>query len=72
MVLPCGMRSRTPTAGLPRRVLTLPAELLRQEIPLSRAPVTDEAPAEIVDDVLLPLVHGTPKARTFGGDGTGP
>jgi hypothetical protein len=69
-------------------VLTLPADLLRHEILLSREPgagsrepgagsrepVRDGTLAEIVDDVFLPLVGtaGTPKARTFGGDGTGP
>lgn len=63
-------RGEIPTAELPRRVLTLPADLLRHEILLSREQVTDETLTEIVDDVFLPLA-GTPKARTFGGDGTG-
>ncbi|MCX5331307.1 TetR/AcrR family transcriptional regulator [Streptomyces sp. NBC_00140] len=63
-------RGEIPTAELPRRVLTLPADLLRHEILLSREQVTDETLTEIVDDVFLPLV-GTPEARTSGGDGAG-
>ncbi|WP_210593821.1 TetR/AcrR family transcriptional regulator [Streptomyces sp. GESEQ-35] len=49
-------RGEIPTADLPRRVLTLPADLLRHEILLSRQPLTDQTLAEIVDDVFLPLV----------------
>jgi hypothetical protein len=49
---------------------TLPADLLRHEVLLSREQVTDQTLTEIVDDVFLPLV-GTPEARTFGGDGAG-
>ncbi|MCX5360701.1 TetR/AcrR family transcriptional regulator [Streptomyces sp. NBC_00124] len=49
-------RGEIPTAELPRRVLTLPADLLRHEILLSREQVTDETLTEIVDDVFLPLV----------------
>ncbi|AZP20469.1 hypothetical protein ACIGMX_07365 [Streptomyces aquilus] len=34
---------------------------------------TEATLTEIVDEIFLPLVRpaGTPKARTFGGDGTG-
>lgn len=66
-------RGEIPTADLPPRVLTLPADLLRHEILLSREPVARATLEEIVDEVFLPLVThaGTPEARTFGGDGTG-
>lgn len=49
-------RGEIPTADLPRRVLTLPVDLLRHEVLLSREPITEVALEEIVDDVFLPLV----------------
>ncbi|XUL91145.1 TetR/AcrR family transcriptional regulator [Streptomyces galilaeus] len=51
-------RGEIPTADLPRRVVTLPAQLLRYEMVLSRDPVEDRALVEIVDEVFLPLVTG--------------
>ena len=39
------------------RVVTLPADLLRHEILLSREAVSDSGLEEIVDDVFLPLVR---------------
>ncbi|MEV0641931.1 TetR/AcrR family transcriptional regulator [Streptomyces sp. NPDC050619] len=49
-------RGEIPTADLPRRVVTLPADLLRHEILLSREPVAEATLEEIVDQVFLPLV----------------
>ncbi|WP_043683048.1 TetR/AcrR family transcriptional regulator [Streptomyces xylophagus] len=49
-------RGEIPTADLPRRVVTVPAQLLRYEMVISRDPVADALLVEIVDDVFLPLV----------------
>ncbi len=51
-------RGEIPTADLPRRVVTVPAQLLRYEMILSREPVADSALVGIVDDVYLPLLAG--------------
>nr|WSY51723.1 TetR/AcrR family transcriptional regulator C-terminal ligand-binding domain-containing protein [Streptomyces sp. NBC_00886] len=51
-------RGEIPTADVPRRVVTVPAQLLRYEMVLSRDPVADSALVEIVDDVYLPLLAG--------------
>ncbi|MFJ9375688.1 TetR/AcrR family transcriptional regulator [Streptomyces sp. NPDC101455] len=53
-------RGEIPTADLPRRAVTVPVELLRYEMVLSRGPVADSALVGIVDDVYLPLLaaHG--------------
>ncbi|MGW3105875.1 TetR/AcrR family transcriptional regulator [Streptomyces sp. NPDC001100] len=51
-------RGEIPTADLPRRVVTVPAQLLRYEMVISREPVADATLVEIVDDVYLPLVTG--------------
>ncbi|MFI6459640.1 TetR/AcrR family transcriptional regulator [Streptomyces sp. NPDC050528] len=51
-------RGEIPTADLSRRVVTLPAQLLRYEMILSREPVAESALVEIVDDVYLPLLAG--------------
>lgn len=51
-------RGEIPTADLPRRVVTVPAELLRYEMFLSRDPVADATLVGIVDDVYLPLLAG--------------
>ena len=51
-------RGEIPTADLPRRVVTVPAQLLRYEMILSRDPVADSALVGIVDDVYLPLLAG--------------
>ncbi|MHC3472449.1 TetR/AcrR family transcriptional regulator C-terminal ligand-binding domain-containing protein [Streptomyces sp. 7R007] len=58
-----------PTPDLPARVVAVPADLLRYEMPLSTEPVTGQALTAIVDDVFLPRVRQ--EARTFGGDGAG-
>ncbi|NEB06032.1 TetR/AcrR family transcriptional regulator [Streptomyces sp. SID13726] len=49
-------RGEIPTADLPRRVLTVPTDLLRQEVLLSREPLSEGVLEEIVDEVFLPLV----------------
>ncbi|MFJ5302026.1 TetR/AcrR family transcriptional regulator [Streptomyces sp. NPDC088350] len=51
-------RGEIPTADLPRRVVTVPAELLRYEMFLSRDLVADATLVGIVDDVYLPLLAG--------------
>lgn len=44
--------------GLPRpRVLSVPVTLLRNELLLTREPITEATLTEIVDDVFLPLLH---------------
>jgi AcrR family transcriptional regulator len=42
---------------LPRRVVTMPSDLLRYELLLARDPVPDRTLVEIVDQVFLPLVR---------------
>ncbi|WP_188194921.1 hypothetical protein [Nonomuraea sp. SYSU D8015] len=39
------------------RVVSLPVDLLRHELLLTRQPVSDETISEIVDEVFLPLVR---------------
>lgn len=51
-------RGEIPTADLPRRVVTVPAQLLRYEMVISRDLVADATLVEIVDDVYLPLLAG--------------
>ncbi|MFJ2887789.1 TetR/AcrR family transcriptional regulator [Streptomyces sp. NPDC087305] len=51
-------RGEIPTADLPRRVVTVPAQLLRYEMVVSRDPIEDSAIVEIVDEVYLPLLAG--------------
>jgi hypothetical protein len=50
-------RGEIPRVELPSRVVTLPADLLRYEMLLSREPVPEGSLVEIVDDVFLPLVR---------------
>ncbi len=53
-------RGEIPTAALPPRVVTLPPNLVRHEMLLTRRrPIEDEALVEIVDEVFLPLVHAS-------------
>ncbi|MFC4504140.1 MULTISPECIES: TetR/AcrR family transcriptional regulator [Streptomyces] len=61
-------RGEIPTADLPARVVTLPADLLRYEMLLSHEPVEDRTLTAIVDDVFLPLVRHRP-APPAGGAG---
>ncbi|TCO51156.1 TetR family transcriptional regulator [Kribbella antiqua] len=49
-------RGEIPTADLPARVLTAPANLLRHEMLLTRGPLSEETLTSLVDDVFLPLV----------------
>jgi AcrR family transcriptional regulator len=46
---------------IPERIATLPVDLARNEMLVTRTAVSEKALAEIVDEVFLPLVHG---ART--------
>jgi AcrR family transcriptional regulator len=50
-------RGELTLAALPARVVTLPADLLRNEIFFARAPIGEDTLLEIVDDVFLPLVR---------------
>jgi AcrR family transcriptional regulator len=51
--------------ALPARVVTLPADLLRNEIFFAREPIGEDTLLEILDDVFLPLV------RAAGGTSVG-
>jgi AcrR family transcriptional regulator len=51
-------RGEIPTADLPARVLTVPTNLLRHEMLLTRDPVAPSTLTSLVDDVFLPLVSG--------------
>lgn len=51
-------RGEITSAELPPRVVTLPADLLRHVILLTREPISDGVITEIVDDVFLPLLRG--------------
>jgi AcrR family transcriptional regulator len=50
-------RGEIATADLPARVVTLPVDLLRHQLLLTREPIEDTTLTEITDDVFLPLVH---------------
>jgi AcrR family transcriptional regulator len=52
-------RGEIPSADLNSRVVTLPADLLRHEILLTRAAIPDSTLTEILDEVFLPLLHAT-------------
>ncbi|MDT7801083.1 MAG: hypothetical protein QOI78_4516 [Actinomycetota bacterium] len=52
-------RGELTLAALPARVVTLPADLLRNEIFFAREPIGEDTLLEIVDDVFLPLVRAT-------------
>ncbi|MET8974271.1 TetR/AcrR family transcriptional regulator [Streptomyces sp. NPDC004539] len=49
-------RGEIPTADLPRRVISLPVDLLRYDMLVSLEGVTEPDLTAIVDDVFLPLV----------------
>ena len=55
-------RGEIATAEINQRVATLPSTLIRHEMLLTTEPVTDQACAEIVDEVFLPLVHAVASA----------
>lgn len=50
-------RGEITTSDLPAMVVTLPIDLLRYQLLLSRDPVKESTLTEITDDVFLPLVH---------------
>lgn len=49
-------RGEITTSDLPARVVTLPIDLLRYQLLLSRDPIEESTLTEITDDVFLPLV----------------
>ena len=54
-------------ADLPDRVVTLPADLLRHEMLLTRRPIADSTAIEIVDGIYLPLLRAlTATSRSSG------
>ena len=55
-------RGEIKSAALSPRVITLPTNLLRHELLLTRHPMSDHTLTEIVDEVFLPLVRATPVA----------
>lgn len=50
-------RGEIPTADLSPRVVTLPTDLIRYEMLVTREPLADHVAEAIVDDVFLPLVR---------------
>lgn len=48
--------------AITRRVITLPVDLFRHEMLLTRAPRLDTSPTEIVDEVYLPLLRARSRA----------
>lgn len=50
-------RGEIASAAITTRVAMLPTDLLRHDMLFARNPVPDDALAEIVDDIYLPLVH---------------
>lgn len=49
-------RGEIRTAELPRRVVTVPTDLVRHEVMVARGPIPESALVEIVDEVCLPLL----------------
>jgi AcrR family transcriptional regulator len=52
-------RGEITTSDLPSMVVTLPIDLLRYQLLLSRDPIEETILTEITDDVFLPLVYAT-------------
>jgi len=52
-------RGEITTSDLPPMVVTLPIDLLRYQLLLSRDPIGERTLTEIIDDVFLPLVYAT-------------
>ena len=52
-------RGEITTSDLPAMVVTLPIDLLRYQLLLSRDPIEESTLTEITDDVFLPLVYAT-------------
>jgi AcrR family transcriptional regulator len=61
-------RGEITTADLPPRVVTLPIDMLRYQLLLTREPIDKTTLTEITDDIFLPLVH----AHTCGGPAPSP
>ena len=53
---------------LTRRIITLPADLLRHELLMTQRPIPEEVISEIVDDIFLPLVRMRMGARADTGE----
>lgn len=63
LVTRAAARGEIPSAAVPPRVLTVPANLLRHEMLLTRTAISPDVLTEITDDVFLPLLG----AKTTGG-----
>ncbi|MBE8472657.1 TetR/AcrR family transcriptional regulator [Streptomyces justiciae] len=50
-------RGEIPTADVPPRIMTLPTDLVRNEIVMRSEPLTEATLTEIVDEIFLPLVR---------------
>jgi AcrR family transcriptional regulator len=61
-------RGEITAAPLPRRVVTLPSDLLRYELLLARDPIPERTLVEIVDQAFLPLVRAIRAPDATGGD----
>lgn len=51
------LRGEIRLENLTPRIISLPLDLLQSEIITKMEPVSDEALAEIVDDIFMPLIH---------------
>ncbi|GAA1288534.1 TetR/AcrR family transcriptional regulator [Saccharothrix xinjiangensis] len=51
-------RGELPPVEVPHRVARVPLDLIRNEAMTCGAPLSDDAIAELVDDIYLPLLHG--------------
>lgn len=60
-------RGEVDLGKMPTRIATLPVDLARHELLVTRAPVPEATLVEIVDDVFLPLVHATRVSSRRGG-----
>lgn len=56
-------RGELPPVEVPHRVARVPLDLIRSEAMTCGAPLSDEAIAELVDDIYLPLLHGLASQR---------
>ena len=53
------LRGEVSLEKLTPRIISLPLDLLQYEMITKLKPVSDEAIAEIVDNIFIPLIHGT-------------
>lgn len=53
------LRGEVNLEKLTPRIISLPLDLLQYELITKLEPVSDEAIAEIVDDIFMPLIHAT-------------